>query len=97
MAGYSGTPLPRKLGIEEGDQIAVLDAPPGFDRALELPRGVRARGTLGQQPLDLILLFVRTRAELADAWRKVTAGLTPAGALWVAWPRSPPAPRSLPT
>jgi hypothetical protein len=87
MAGYSGTPLPRKLGIKEGNRIALLGAPKGFADGLELPDGVRAATTLGKSPLDLALLFVRTRAELAATWKKVTGGLTPEGALWVAWPK----------
>jgi hypothetical protein len=87
MAGYSGTPLPRKLGIKQGDRIALLGAPQGFADGLELPERVTARAALGKTPLDLVLLFVRTRAELAAAWNKATAGLTPAGALWVAWPK----------
>ena len=88
MAGYSGTPLPRKLGIKEGQHIAVLNAPAGWLKAsLDLPDGVSARTTLGKPPLHLVLLFVRTRAELASAWKKTTAALTPEGALWVAWPK----------
>ena len=87
MAGYSGTPLPRKLGIEEGDRIAILGAPAGWQKTLDLPDRVTARTSLGEPPLDLVLLFVRRRAQLAAAWKKTTAALTPAGALWVAWPK----------
>jgi hypothetical protein len=87
MAGYSGTPLPRKLGITAGAQIAILGAPAAFQKTLDLPDGVSARTALGKTRLDLILLFVRTRAELASAWKKTTAALTPEGALWVAWPK----------
>ncbi len=88
MPGYSGTPLPKKLGIKEGQRIAVLNAPTGWLKSsLDLPDGVSARTALGKPPLDLVLLFVRTRADLAAAWKKTTAALTPEGALWVAWPK----------
>jgi hypothetical protein len=58
MAGYSGTPLPKKLGIKDGAQIAVLDAPKDFSLG-ELP-GVRAKTDLrGKEPLDVVLLFTK--------------------------------------
>jgi hypothetical protein len=83
----TGTPLPGKLGIRAGDRIALLSAPDGFDQTLgELPDGVsvrrRARG-----PLDVILAFAGSRAELdrrLSSWR---GGLDPAGGLWIAWPK----------
>jgi hypothetical protein len=86
-AGYSGTPLPRKLGIRPGDRVALLHAPEDFEDTLgELPAGVsvrrRARG-----PRDVIVAFVRTRPELdrgLDRWR---AALDPTGGLWIAWPK----------
>jgi hypothetical protein len=87
-AGYSGTPLPKKLGIKPGHRIALLKAPAGFegDTLGELPPGVtvlrRAR-----PPLDVIVAFVRTRSALdrgLDTWR---AALDPAGGLWIAWPK----------
>jgi hypothetical protein len=86
-AGYSGTPLPRKLGIRAGDRIALLRAPEGFDETLgELPADVsvrrRARG-----PLDVIVAFARSRAELDRGLAGWHAALTPAGGLWIAWPK----------
>ncbi|MDQ6803866.1 MAG: DUF3052 domain-containing protein [Actinomycetota bacterium] len=87
-AGYSGTPLPKKLGIRAGHRIAPLRAPDGFEQHTlgELAPDVsvrrRARG-----PLDVIVAFVRSRSELErglEAWR---AALDPAGGLWIAWPK----------
>ena len=86
-AGYSGTPLPRKLGILSGHRLALVHAPEGFEDTLgELPGDVlvgrRARG-----PLDVIVAFTRSRVELErglDGWR---AALDPAGGLWIAWPK----------
>jgi hypothetical protein len=87
VAGYSGTPLPRKLGIKEGDRIAVLRAPDGFHNYLgPLPDGVavreRARG-----PLDMVLFFVERRAELERRFERLVGALDPAGALWIGWPK----------
>lgn len=88
MAGYSGTPLPQKLGIKPGARLALVSAPDGFaDAALQpLPDGValraRARG-----PLDLIIFFTKRRAELARRFARLAAALDPAGALWIAWPK----------
>jgi hypothetical protein len=86
-AGYSGTPLPRKLGIAPGLRVAALRAPEGFAAALgPLPEGVgigsRARG-----PLDVIIAFERRRAELARRLPGLINALDPAGGLWVAWPK----------
>jgi hypothetical protein len=85
--GYSGTPLPRKLGIKEGTRVAVLGPPDGFADTLgPLPDGVavrrRARG-----PLDVIVFFTRSRAQLERRIEPLRAALDPAGRLWVAWPK----------
>lgn len=86
-AGYSGTPLPRKLGIRAGYRVALLRAPADFVETLgELPADVTVRRQ-ARPPLDVIVAFVRSRAELdrgLDAWH---AALNPAGGLWIAWPK----------
>jgi hypothetical protein len=97
-AGYSGTPLPRKLGIKDGFRVAVLGAPEGFGPELDpLPDGVRLLRRLppraagpGADPgsdVDLAVLFVTRRTDLARRFPLVGARLPPAGALWVAWPK----------
>ena len=87
-AGYSGTPLPKKLGIAEGSRVAILRAPPGFCEAtlVPLPAGVRVLARLGSK-LDVVLLFVTTRDHLDARLAAIRASLTPAGGLWVAWPK----------
>ena len=87
MAGYSGTPLPKKLGIKEGHRVAVLRAPAGLHNSLRpLPDGValrsRARG-----PLDVVVYFVTRRADLERRLERLVGALDPAGGLWVAWPK----------
>lgn len=87
-AGYSGTPLPRKLGIKPGQRIAFLDAPPEFVRALgELPEGVESPRTQARGPLDLVVAFFLERRRLQQRLPRLIAALDPAGALWIAWPK----------
>jgi CheY-like chemotaxis protein len=88
MAGYSGTPLPKKLGIKPGSAVALLGAPEGFEaKALgPLPEGVRVRpDTRG--PFRVGLLFVRSRAELARRFPAVVQAMGEPGALWIVWPK----------
>jgi hypothetical protein len=85
MAGYSGTPLPTKLGVKPGLRVAFSSAPEGFVESLgALPDGARvaARG-----PFDLAVLFVRTARELESALAKAQGRMDPAGALWIGWPK----------
>ena len=85
--GYSGTPLPRKLGIKPESRLAFVDAPPEFLGLLEpLPEGVRLMKRV-HPPLDLIVLFVDERASLVERFNRLRDSLVPSGALWVAWPK----------
>jgi hypothetical protein len=87
MPGYSGTPLARKLGIKEGMRVALSGAPREFGPELEpLPGGVQVVRRLAGD-VDLAMLFVTGRAELATRFPQVAARLPPAGPLWVAWPK----------
>lgn len=87
MTGYSGTPLPRKLGIREGHEVAFADAPEGFGSALgELPDGVRVK-TRARGPLDVIVFFTTRRAELERRLPALRRAMDPAGGLWIAWPK----------
>ena len=86
-AGYSGTPLPRKLGIREGAVMASLNAPDGFAETLgALPDSVTVRDRL-RGPLDVILFFTARRAKLEARIERLKAALDPAGRLWIAWPK----------
>ncbi len=87
MAGYSGTPLPRKLGIKEGHRVGLLDAPGGFDRALgELPDGVETR-TSDRGRLDVVVFFATSRVALARRFDPLARAIFPDGGLWIAWPK----------
>lgn len=87
MAGYSNTPLPKKLGCKEHHQIAFINAPPDFPTTLGvLPSGVTVQ-TRPKAPLDLIVFFVKSEKELSAQFPKLAGMLTPAGMLWIAWPK----------
>lgn len=84
-AGYSGTPLAKKLGIKPGHVVAALNEPDGFRDWLD-PHEARLRQSLGRNP-DVIVAFV-TRRRILE--RRIAAGseaIYPDGALWVAWPK----------
>jgi hypothetical protein len=86
-AGYSGTPLPRKLGIKPEARLALIAAPDGFDAVLgELPPGVAVRRRL-QGTFDVIVAFCPTRDELERRLPACRDALDQAGGLWVAWPK----------
>ena len=89
MAGYSGTPLPKKLGIKEGSRVVLHGAPRGFEQTLgELPDGALIR-TRPRRPeiFDVIVLFASTRRALEDRVGELSESLAVAGGLWVAWPK----------
>ncbi len=88
MAGYSGTPLWKKLGVKPGSRVLVAhadagwsipDAPDGVDWA---PDDERDGGAL-----DLVLAFYRTFADYIAELDALGERIFPAGALWIAWPR----------
>jgi hypothetical protein len=87
-AGYSGTPLPKKLGIKSGHRVALLHAPATMRVALTpLPSDVTLLDAVDEQPLDVILLFVKSQTELRAHFPLVTPVLRPTGGLWVCWPK----------
>ena len=88
-AGYSGTPLPAKLGIGEGDEVALIGAPERFEDAVgELPDVASLHTDLAEDArYDVIVAFVTRRAELEDDLPRLRARMAPACGLWIAWPK----------
>ena len=87
MAGYSSTPLAKKLGIKEQSRIAFVNAPENFlDYLGPLPDGIELVKRL-TKPLDLILLFVTSERALARDFAKLTDKLAINGMIWIAWPK----------
>jgi hypothetical protein len=80
-AGYSGTPLPRKLGVTPASRVLVDGGPPDLDL------GVDAHRRPGPAPYDVVLLFCLRRERLLQRWAPLASRLTPAGRLWVCWPK----------
>jgi len=87
MAGYSGTPLIQKLGIKPGARMVWERVPDGFARLLgKLPPDAELVGPRAKD-LDFAIVFVADRKTLATRFAKLAARLSPAGMLWVAWPK----------
>jgi len=86
MAGYSGTPLARKLGIRQGAVVALVAAPAGFEETLhDLPDDVTLRRS-ARGRCDLTLWFVRSAPELENGIERMAARLE-RGAMWIMWPK----------
>ena len=86
MAGYSGTPLARKLGIAAGYRVLLDGAPDAF--ALDgLPDGVALARRPGPGPYDVIVCFCPDAGRLRRRWPVLHSRTTSAGALWIAWPK----------
>ena len=84
MAGYPGTPLPKKLGIKAGLKVCLLDAPGSVDRQLRQD-DIRITHDLRLPPVDMVVLFVERIVDLERRFADITARLHPAGGFWVAF------------
>lgn len=87
MAGYSGTPLAKKLGIKPGSSLFVDGAPMAYEQLLApMPAGVNVQSALDSST-DIVHLFSTSKAELAGALKRSLRHLRPDAALWVSWPK----------
>lgn len=87
MAGYSGTPLPKKLGIKEGFKLYVKNPPSDYvELTSPLPDNVRMLQRLSKE-LDMIHFFTTSRVELATNIEKFMASIKQNGMIWVSWPK----------
>jgi hypothetical protein len=86
MAGYSGTPLVKKLGIKPGSNIALLNAPTDYASELDLPEDVTINSRSGK-PLDFAQLFVQNEKDLKAKFSKYAKRLNASGMIWVSWPK----------
>jgi hypothetical protein len=88
MAGYSGTPLAKKLGFKEGFRAGLVNPPTGFPKELDpLPDDVEIIvGRLPKQ-LDLIILFTDSQRALKREFKNLARKLVQNGMLWIAWPK----------
>lgn len=87
MAGYSGTPLPRKLGVKENQRIALVSEPRSFlDQLGALPKNTHVVSKL-TAPLDLVVLFVESERALSKQFPAIAKKISTNGMIWVAWPK----------
>jgi hypothetical protein len=84
VAGYSGTPLPKKLGIGEGSSVALIRAPAGVVE--DLPAGVTVKRQV-RGKADVVVAFFAERSEFERRIGSLATMIFPAGGLWVAWPK----------
>ena len=87
MPGYSGTPLPKKLGFKDGFSVRLLDAPADVRAQLKTPLSACTAVSDENSPLDFAMLFAKSKADLAKEFKRLSKQLTPAGMLWVSWPK----------
>jgi len=89
MAGYSGTPLPQKLGLKPGARFGLVNPPADFGLTLgALPPGVVPKPvSAGKAQFDVIVFFAATMADVTRRVPVLRARLDPAGGLWMAWPK----------
>lgn len=85
MAGYSGTPLPRKLGIKDQFRVAIFNLP--AEVKSELKTSLASCNLATDAPLDFAMIFVKTAAELRKQFPRFAKQLAPAGMLWISWPK----------
>ena len=87
MAGYSETPLAKKLGIKEGFRLGIANPPKGFKKELGLlPADVKI-SVAHLKPLDLIILFTDSERTLKMEFPVLAEKLSAKGMLWIAWPK----------
>jgi hypothetical protein len=87
MAGYSGTPLPKKLGLKDGQRVALLGIPASVKKELKDALAKCDVAVKPAAPLDFIMLFVKAQADLKKEFAGLAKKLTPAGMMWVSWPK----------
>jgi hypothetical protein len=86
-AGYSGTPLPKKLGIKPGDTVVLLNAPSGYKKTLgEVPEGVKFATSIAGGH-NLIHIFTASRKELEKDLPRLAKNIAQNGMIWVSWPK----------
>jgi hypothetical protein len=87
MPGYSGTPLPKKLGIKAEARVCLVDAPADALAELSAALAECDQVSNGKAPLDFAMVFTKSKAALAKDFNRMSKQLSPAGMLWVSWPK----------
>jgi hypothetical protein len=87
MPGYSGTPLPKKLGIKDDFRVALLHVPDEVKAELRDALAKCRVQNIASRDLDFIFFFAKSRAGLELELRRAAQALAPAGMLWISWPK----------
>jgi hypothetical protein len=87
MPGYSGTPLPKKLGIKAGYRVQLVDAPAEVRSELKAELAECKIASDVKLPLDFAMFFTKSKTVLAKEFKTLSKQLAPAGMLWVSWPK----------
>jgi len=87
MAGYSGTPLEKKLGLKDGQRVCWLNRPATLDALASSRAFLRVEDRLDTGPFDVIHLFTDSRTWLEQTLPRALAALDGDGMIWVSWPK----------
>ncbi len=87
MPGYSGTPLPKKLGIKDGLRAVFIAAPADVRAELKTSLAGCTVAKDLSRTLDFAMIFTKSKSELAQEFARVSKQLAPAGMLWISWPK----------
>ena len=87
MPGYSGTPLPKKLGLKDGFHVRLIEAPSEVVAELKPSLEKCALARNPKTPLDFAMLFTKSTATLKKEFPQIGKNLAPAGMLWISWPK----------
>jgi len=87
MPGYSGTPLPKKLGIRDGFRVRLVEMPPEVTKELKETLDRCQFASDSKLPLDFAHIFAKSQARLLKEFPRLTKQLAPAGMIWVSWPK----------
>lgn len=87
MPGYSGTPLPKKLGIKDGFRVALISAPSEVRAELKPALAKCKIAVDAKAPLDFAIFFTKSASELEKEFPRLAKALGPAGMLWISWPK----------
>jgi hypothetical protein len=87
MAGYSGTPLPKKLGMKEGSRVALINPPPNFESTLgEIPERIQFLEPRAGD-IDVMICFVTEQHQVEERFLELKPMLAWTGGLWFSWPK----------
>jgi len=86
MAGYSGTPLWKKLGYKTDISVCIEGAPDGYVASLKLPKEVSVKWVkIKDDPIDFVHLFTKSKSELAASLKYFRKAIAPNGVIWISW------------